>query len=320
MKQRKILALVVLVFLLLIMIIIALYSGHAHAQSFQDPIERVILVKIRLPRILLAIAVGIALSLSGHTMQILLNNPLASGSTLGMSSGAAFGASVAIYLNMRYGLHISHQITAVLSALLTLLVVLRVASHRGAFHATNVVLAGVIVSTILSSGITFIKYLADEQVAGIIAFLMGSLGGASLASALVFLTVVLLATGGFYRWRKELDVMMMGREEALIVGLEYDRYYKVLVIATSVLIALSVSLSGIIGFVGLITPHIGRMLVGSSNRRCLPIIVLLGALFLLSADTVVRAYLPHAVPVGILTTLIGGPFFLYLYQGRRSIT
>lgn len=320
MKQRKFLALVVLIFLLLIMIIIALYSGHARAQSFRDPIERVILLKIRLPRILLALAVGVALSLSGHIMQILLNNPLASGSTLGMSSGAAFGASVAIYLNMRYGLHIPYQVTAVLSALLTLLVVLRVAAHRGAFHTTNVVLAGVIVSTILSSGITFIKYLADEQVAGIIAFLMGSLGGASLTGAALFFGFVLLVAAVFYRWRDQLDVMMMGREEALIVGLEYDRYYRVLVVATSVLIALSVSFSGIIGFVGLITPHIGRMLMGSSNRRCLPVIIITGALFLLMADTVARAYLPHAVPVGIITTLIGGPFFLHLYQRRRSIT
>ena len=112
--------------------------------------------------------------------------------------------------------------------------------------------------------------------------------------------------------------MMLGREEALITGVEYDKIFKIMIVLSSILVALSVALAGIIGFMGLVVPHIGRMFIGSDNKKSIVVIALIGALFLLLADTVPRAYLPNQVPVGVITTLIGGSFFVYLYNKRRN--
>jgi iron complex transport system permease protein len=247
----------------------------------------------------------------------LLNNPLASSSTLGTASGAAFGATLAIYFTVILGIPLPKEVFAVGFAILTLLLVIKLAAKKGNYHTTNVVLSGVIVSTILSSAITFIKYLADEDVFVIVSFLMGSLSGKHLGEVLIYGAIMMSVIIVIYMYRTQLNIMMLGRKEALITGVEYDKVFRIMVVLSSVLVALSVTLAGVIGFLGLVVPHIGRMFIGSDNKKSIVVIAFIGAMFLLAADTITRAYLPSQVPVGVITTIIGGSFFIYLYNKKR---
>lgn len=301
-----------------IIVIWSLFSGHAKVYEVSREIRQTIFIDIRAPRIIAALVVGSSLAVSGHIIQILLNNPLASSSTLGTASGAAFGATFAIYFTVILGIPLPKEVFAIIFAILTLLIVIKLSSRNGNYHTTNVVLSGLIISTILSSAITFIKYLADEEVFVIVSFLMGSLSGKQLNEVLIYSAVMMTVMVAIYRYRVQLNIMMLGREEALITGVEYDKIFKIMVVLSSILVALSVSLAGIIGFMGLVVPHIGRMFIGSDNRKSIIIIALLGSAFLLTADTLTRAYLPNQVPVGVLTTIIGGSFFIYLYSKRRA--
>ncbi len=295
----------------------AFWSGHAKLGELRPEIRASIFFDIRLPRILSALFVGASLAVSGHVIQILLNNPLASSSTLGTASGAAFGATLAIYFTAILGIPLPKEVFAIGFAILTLVAVVKLSSKKGNYHTTNVVLSGVIISTILSSGITFIKYLADEDVFIIVSFLMGSLSGKHLSEVLIYGSIMMSVIVVIYMYRTQLNIMMLGRKEALITGVEYDKIFKIMVALSSVLVALSVTLAGVIGFMGLVVPHIGRLFIGSDNKKSIVIIALIGAMFLLAADTITRAYLPNQVPVGVITTIIGGSFFIYLYNKKR---
>lgn len=315
-KNRTKIIILLIVFLALIAIW-SLFSGHANINELESEIKSTIFIDIRLPRILVAIVIGASLAVSGHIIQILLNNPLASSSTLGTSSGAAFGATLAIYFTIILGIPLPVELFAILFAILSLIVVIKISAKNGNYHTINVVLSGVIIGTILSSSITFIKYLADEEVYVIVSFLMGSLSGKHLNEVIIYGSIMLSIIVVIYQYSKQLNIMMLGREEALITGVEYDKIFKIMVVLSSILVALSVSLAGIIGFIGLVVPHIGRMVIGSDNKKSIIVIALMGATFLLLADTITRAYLPNQVPVGVLTTLIGGTFFIYLYNKRK---
>ena len=303
--------------LLALLALWAFWSGHAKLGELRPEVRASIFFDIRLPRILSALFVGASLAVSGHVIQILLNNPLASSSTLGTASGAAFGATLAIYFTAILGIPLPKEVFAIGFSILTLVVVVKLSSKKGSYHTTNVVLSGVIISTILSSAITFIKYLADEDVFIIVSFLMGSLSGKHLSEVLIYGSIMMSIIAVIYMYRTQLNIMMLGRKEALITGVEYDKIFKIMVALSSVLVALSVSLAGVIGFMGLVVPHIGRMFIGSDNKKSIVIIALIGAMFLLAADTITRAYLPNQVPVGVITTIIGGSFFIYLYNKKR---
>ncbi len=308
---------VVLLTILVLVIIIALFSGHADVTQLSDEIKKAIFIDIRFPRILAAIIIGSSLAISGHVIQILLNNPLASSSTLGTASGAALGATIAIYFTVIFGIPLPKELFAIIFAVLTLVIVIKLSSKNGHYHTTNVVLSGIIISTILSSAITFIKYLADEEVFIIVSFLMGSLAGNHLSEVIIYGMIMIPIMIIIYSYKTQLNSMMLGRQEALITGVEYDKIFIIMVVLSSILVALSVSMAGIIGFLGLVVPHIGRMFIGSDNKKSIIVIGLIGALFLLTADTITRAYLPKQVPVGILTTIIGGTFFIYLYNKKK---
>jgi len=292
-------------------------SGHVDVTKLSPDVRHTIFFDIRLPRILAALIIGSSLAVSGHVVQILLNNPLASASTLGTSSGAAFGATLALYFTVIIGIPLPSELFAVLFAVLSLIIVIKLSSKNGHYHTTNVVLSGVIISTILSSAITFIKYLADEEVYVIVSFLMGSLSGKHLNEVLIYGVIMMGVMIIIYQFKTQLNIMMLGRQEALITGVEYDKVFRIMIVLSSILVALSVSLVGIIGFLGLVVPHIGRMLIGSDNKKSMIVIGLIGALFLLVADTISRAYLPSQVPAGVITTIIGGSFFIYLFNKRK---
>ena len=270
---------------------------------------------IRLPRVLAAVLTGAALAVSGAIFQSLLLSPLADAYTMGSSSGAAFGAVLGLYLNMLTGLRLSTTACAFLMAALTLLAVL--AASRGSSGNHQLIMAGVIVGSIMSAGISFIKVLAGDMIGSVSIFLIGSLASISLKQlsvlALVTVSGCILALLGAYR----LNIMTLGDSEARQLGLNTALLRGFFCTLATALTAACVAVCGTIGFVGLIVPHVARSLVGSDNRKVIPLSITGGALLLLVADTVSRVLLPRELPVGVMTTLLGGPFFMFLFIRQK---
>ncbi|MFD3158443.1 FecCD family ABC transporter permease [Haloimpatiens sp. FM7330] len=316
--KRFILTFVVLLIILVFLSVFALGSGKVNLFNLNDTdISSLILFKVRLPRILLAIFTGAALSVSGAILQSLLNNPLADSYTLGISSGAAFGACLAIYINITFQTNILIQPMAVIFSILVLILVLWLSKAREIMTTTSLVLAGIIVGSVCQAGVSFLKAISEENSVAIIYWLMGNLGSKSMKQTLILGLVIFIGILICIRYSKELNIMSLGRREAIVVGVDYDKIYKVLLINCTLMTAFCVSLCGIIGFVGLIVPHLTRLVVGADNKKIIPICSILGAVLLLGADTVTRSLLTHELPVGIITTMLGGPFFCYIFITKK---
>jgi len=300
-------------------VIIMKWLGLFH-NTEMPKIETAIILDVRLPRVLGAALIGGSLAVSGAVLQGILLNPLADPYTLGLSSGAALGASLGLVLPM-FGIVIPHffsvEVLAFLGAAGTLLAVLFIASTGNRLNNTNLILAGVIVSAILSAAIGLLKFIADEQVSVIIFWLMGSLSELDMAKLLILTCTAILGISVSIFFSRDLNIMAMGEKTASTLGVNIFRLRLILLLVTSLMTAAAVSFSGIIGFIGLIAPHIVRFVIGPDNRTLLPFSFLTGAVLLLSADTITRVYLPAEVPVGILTALLGGPFFCFIF--RKSI-
>jgi len=285
-----------------------------------DEVAQVVVLDVRLPRILTALLVGGGLAVAGVIFQGILLNPLADPYTLGVSSGAAFGATLAILANLAGSAllgGLSVPLAAFIGAVLTLGVVLYLSSFDGQVAPDTLILSGVIVGAILSAGISFIKYLADEQVAVIIFWLMGSFAARTWADVGLVAAAVGCGLLLAIYYARDLNILALGGRIADSLGVESNRVRRILLINGSLLAAVCVSVAGIIGFVGLLVPHLMRFLVGPDNRILLPASLLAGALLLLGADTLTRAMLPAEVPIGVLTALLGGPFFCVIFRRRQ---
>jgi len=293
-------------------------QGEGGAPTATAGVVPFVVVDVRLPRVLVAALVGGGLAASGVVYQGVLRNPLADPYTLGVSSGAAFGASLALLLAITSRHGFSVPLFAFAGAVATLLAVLRLSNFNGRISPNTLILSGVIVGAILSAGISFIKYLADEQVAVIIFWLMGSFASRSWPQVGVLAASLLLALVVMLLYARELNLLSLGEKGAATLGVETVRVRLVLLVAASFLAAVCVSVSGIIGFVGLIVPHLVRFLVGPDHRRLLLASVPAGALLLLAADTANRAFLPSELPIGVLTALIGGPVFCVIFRRRQQ--
>lgn len=277
-----------------------------------------VVINIRLPRILLSCLVGCCLSSAGAAYQSVFQNPMAAPDILGASSGAAFGAALAILLGLP-----ARAITlfAFVSSLATVLVVYLVGQRAPGKRVVNLILAGIMISSLFSAGTSFIKLVADpsNQLPAITYWLMGSLSGARLSDisfviapmALGLLPLLLL------RWR--MNILTLGDDEARTMGVQPNRLRLVVVLCSTLVTAASVSVSGMIGWVGLVIPHLSRRLVGSDHRYLVPATMLLGASFLLLVDNVSRNLLATEIPIGILTAFIGAPFFLNLILRREGV-
>lgn len=272
---------------------------------------------VRLPRILTAALVGAGLAISGVIYQGILLNPLADPYTLGISSGAAFGASLALVANVSMLGTFSTPMFAFIGAVITLLIVMQVSSFNGQISAQTLILSGVIVGAILSAGISFLKYIADEQVGVIIFWLMGSFAAATWKGVVLVGCALLvgIATALFYS--RDLNIMSLGRRSSDTLGVETAATRRILLLTASLVTAVCVAVTGIIGFIGLIVPHLMRFVVGPDNRKLIPVSALAGAILLLYADTITRAVLPVEVPIGVLTALIGGPFFCLIFRRKQ---
>jgi iron complex transport system permease protein len=298
--------------------VFAAITGQRDSLQLTDPSVPYVLLDVRLPRILTAALVGAGLALSGVIYQGILLNPLADPYTLGISSGAAFGASLALLANLTMIGIFSTPMFAFFGAIATLFTVMRLSTFNGQISAQTLILSGVIVGAILSAGISFMKYLADEQVAIIIFWLMGSFASSTWSGVLLLVAslVVTLAVTMFYS--RDLNIMSLGRRSSDSLGVETARVRKILLLGASFMTAVCVAVTGIIGFIGLIVPHLMRYLVGPDNRRLIPASALAGAILLLMADTLTRAVLPVEVPIGVLTALIGGPFFCLIFRQKQK--
>ncbi len=280
-----------------------------------------IVMDIRIPRILAAALVGGALGVSGTVFQALLLNPLADPYTLGISSGAAFGACLAIVFAVSgFALpqFVSIPVLAFAGAMGSLFTVMALASGGRRLSSTGLILSGVIVSAILSAAIGFMKFLADEQVGAIIFWLMGSFSAISWDQVLLVTGATIPCLFLVLVYSRELNVVATGERTARSLGIDTVRLRILLLAICSFWTATAVSISGIIGFVGLIVPHLLRHWAGPDNRWLIVLSFPAGGLLLLAADTLTRAILPSEVPIGVLTALIGGPFFCFIFRGRQA--
>ncbi|MCP4024042.1 MAG: iron ABC transporter permease [Desulfobacteraceae bacterium] len=279
-----------------------------------------VIFEVRLPRILTCTVVGAALAVSGTLFQGILLNPLADPYTLGVSAGAAFGASIAILLNLGAAF-VSIPLFAFAGACTTLFFVIFLSySSKNAFSglsSNNLILSGIIVAAILSAGISFLKFVANEQVSVIIFWLMGSFASKTWAN--FSLVLCFLVVGYFISlfYARDLNLICLGDRSAASLGVDLKKTTLILLVTGSMLAAICVSVSGIIGFIGLLVPHMIRFVTGPDHRRLIPVALLAGGILLLLADTVTRAVLPHEIPIGVLTALIGGPVFCWIFKKSR---
>lgn len=296
-------------------------TADGTAQAGLDDIHRAVILDIRLPRILAAVLVGAGLATAGAVFQGLLMNPLADPYTLGISTGAGFGATLAIFFGVflpgGLGL-LTVPLFAFAGALLALGAVYGLALVNGTLAVTNLILSGVIVSAILSAAISFLKSMSGEGIGSIVFWLMGSFASRGWHHVFLCLPVVLAGLLICCYYADDLNVLSLGTKSARQLGVDDGKVITILLVTSSLITAACVSISGIIGFVGLIVPHLMRMLVGPDHRVLIPVSALGGALLLSGADTIARNLLASEIPVGILTTLLGGPFFCYIFKMKAK--
>lgn len=298
-------------------VLAALSEWTRETAGSMDPLKSSVVVDVRLPRILCAVLVGFGLAVSGTVFQGLLLNPLADPFTLGVSSGAAFGAALSLLLGLAFAGPATLPLTAFAGATATLGAVVVMAGRDGELAPANLILAGVIVSAILSAGLSFLKYMADERVSVIVFWLMGSFTARTWSDTVLAACAVLPGFLACLYFARDLNVMSLGARPARSLGVDTGRVRLFLLVTASLVSAVCVSVSGVIGFVGLIIPHLMRVVVGPDNRWLLPASGLGGAILLLAADTLTRAVLPQEVPIGVLTALIGGPIFCHIFARSR---
>jgi iron complex transport system permease protein len=276
---------------------------------------RLIVVEVRLPRVLLAAFVGLALAAAGTVMQGFFRNPMADPSIIGVSSGAAVGAVAAIVFPFALPFGLELQTAAFTGAVVTAFVVYLIATEGGRTPVATLLLAGVAIQTFLGAVVSYMLLHAGESLNRVIYWLMGHLGGASWGDvAWAALSVPLVVA--LFPYARDLNVLLLGEEDAHGLGIEVERVKQVLLVLASVVTACGVAVAGVIGFVGLVVPHVLRLIVGPDHRVLLPTSALAGAAFLVVADTVARAG-PAEVPVGIVTAAVGAPFFVYLLRRRE---
>ncbi len=282
--------------------------------------HEVILMRVRLPRVLLAGIIGAALSLSGAVYQGVFRNPMADPYVIGVSSGAALGAVASMWLSLQLpflGLN-SVVPMAFLGGLGTMLLVYRIAAINGRLPILPLLLTGIAVSAFLSALVSVVVLFSNDKLRGILFWLMGGVSHASWAYVRVVVPYVLVAAVVVLAFARDLNAMLLGEEPAMHLGIPVESRKLLFLTVSSLLAACAVAVSGMIGFVGLIIPHTMRMVIGPDHRRLLPASLVAGASFLILADTLARTALaPVEVPVGVVTAFFGGPFFLWILRQRR---
>lgn len=282
-----------------------------------------IVLNIRLPRIILAALVGGILALVGASYQAIFKNPMADPFVMGVSSGAAFGATLSIVLGLNQGIYGFGftSLVAFVGALATTAIVYNLARIGHKISTTSILLAGIVMSSLLSSCISIMMIFNQDELANIVSWTMGSFNGANWNQITIILIPVLIGLLFLSLLAREMNAIVMGEEDAQNMGVNVELIKKLILIVASLLSALAVSVSGIIGFAGIIVPHLFRIIFGSDHRVLLPVSAIGGGIFLLICDTLARTIVPgRELPVGVITSVIGGPFFLYLLKKSKRKT
>lgn len=294
---------------------IAIDSGLSDAHAS-------IVTEIRLPRVVLGLLVGATLSLGGATYQAAFRNPLADPYLLGIAAGAGLGATIAIINNLGDGAGMFDMVP--LAAFIGALVAVTVsyaAGHLGGRSTASLILAGIAVASFLTACQTYALQANDDAFRRIFSWILGRIATSGWSEPVLLLPYFVLTTAVVVRYRRALDVLAVGDEEAAALGIEPRRVRMIVVLAASLGAAAAVSVSGLIGFVGIIVPHAVRLVFGTSNRVVLPMSVLFGGAFMVLADLAARSVLaPAELPIGVVTAFLGAPFFVFVLRtSRREI-
>jgi iron complex transport system permease protein len=286
-------------------------------ELWQSPIVR----NLRMPRVVHSVLVGAMLSVCGAVYQSVFRNPLTDPYVLGVSSGASLGAAVAILLGwgtIQWGV----SGLALATALLTVLLIYKIASIGNRMHTTTLLLTGVCFTLLISAVISFLMMLHHDKMDDIIFWTMGSFDPSRISWEDVWVMLPVAAVGiGVVLWySRDLNLLLAGSEEARSMGCEVAKVTRISLLFTTLMVAFAVSSCGVIGFVGLIVPHAVRLVTGADNRKVVPYSMLCGAIFVLACDTLARTVLrPEELPVGSLTSIIGAPLFIYLlYRSKKN--
>lgn len=271
---------------------------------------KTIIYDIRLPRIVMALLIGMMLSSSGVVVQAVFQNPLADPYIIGIAASATFGAVIAYVFQLP---DIFYGILAFLSCLISTFIIFKLSNRSGKVDITTLLIVGIAVSAFIGAFTSFAMYLIGEESFKITMWLMGYLGGATWTKVSLLIVPLVFSLIFFYLQRNQLDALLSGDEEANSLGVDVHTLKAKVLTVSALVVAFSVAFSGMIGFVGLIIPHSIRMLVGPSNSRLIPNAALAGGFFLLICDTIGRLFLaPVEIPIGVVTAFFGAPFFLYL--------
>ena len=297
------------------MILLALILGSEKLSFFAlDEAQTTILFDIRLPRVLLGACVGASLAVAGASLQSLLRNPLAEPYLLGVSNGAALGTMLAFVFFSQF--EFARPVCAILGAAFATVAVYQMARSRTGMNVERLVLSGVIVTTFLSSIIVLLTSLLDAaKLRSFTFWLLGDLSQATTNGFYLTFVCAVLGTILLSSQAKSLNLMMIGERDAFDFGVEISKVRLIVFATASALVGVSVAASGSVGYVGLIVPHLIRLIVGSDNRLVIPFSAISGAIFVVAADTIARiAIAPRELPVGAITALIGAPMFIYLLR------
>jgi len=293
-----------------------------------DATQRAVLLSIRLPRALLAVLAGAALAVSGAALQGLFRNPLADPGLVGVSTGAALAAAVAIVLGQAAAAVLPDgllrhllPLAAFGGGLATTLIVYAIASRGGRTDVATMLLAGVAINAIAAAGIGLMVFASsDQELRDLNFWMLGSLGGMTWDGILPALPLIALPTLMLPLLARHLNALLLGETEALHLGFDVERTKRLIVVLVALAVGATVALTGVIGFVGLVVPHLIRLLVGPDHRVLLPAAMLLGAALLLVTDLAARTLVvPAALPIGIVMSCLGGPFFLWLLTRRHGL-
>lgn len=281
--------------------------------------SQTIIWKIRFPRILVALLVGGTLSVAGATYQGLLKNPMADPYVIGVSSGAAFGAAIGISSKIIFnflGLSFT-SIMAFICAVIVMLIVYRIAKIGSKVPITTLLLSGIAIGNFLTAFTSLIMIFSGDDLNKIFFWTMGSFSGKGWEQLFSVLPYIAIGIAIIYFYSRDLNIILLGEDTASNLGVNVERVKKILLITSTIITAAVVAVSGIIGFIGLIIPHIARMVVGPDNKALIPTSFVFGAILLVICDTIARSILSQEIPVGLITSILGGPFFVYLLRNKK---
>lgn len=278
-----------------------------------DEIKYNVIMQVRMPRIILSMIIGAGLAASGTAYQCIFGNPLVSPDILGVSAGAGFGAALAILLSASA---VGIQSQALFFGLLAVVIVLIISKVRKKTQIYMLVLSGVIVSALFEALISMVKYVADPQdeLPAITVWLMGSLASASYQDVIIAAITILPCIGILYALRWQMNLLSLNEDEARSLGIKVEQMRLLIIIVSTLITAVSVSLCGVIGWIGLVIPHVARFLIGNDHRGLVPACILLGATYLLIIDGIARTLSAAELPISILTAIIGAPFFAIMLR------